>query len=273
MMSSKMKPAKTKTTLDSSQRTSGPAGGKDDEVSRELQEKSHQDIDIVLKELETRLDGLSQSEADSRLKEHGPNEIVLLGLVLRFYQEMRAYNAAEKLKAMVSNTATVVRGGKEFEVPLKMLVPGDIIQLAAGDLVPADVRVLLAKDLFLNQSVLTGEFLPVEKKAASISEDNPNPLELPNICFMGSNVESGSATAVIVHTGDQTYFGSLAGSIPVCRGSRADSRDAAYDSDCQSIHCCCRSLAGHYTGVLCDSDPGSEDLVYTQVWRLIGFNP
>jgi Mg2+-importing ATPase len=210
-------------------------------------------------ELVTRLDGLSQSEADSRLKKYGPNEIarekrqsglmrllsniknplvillaslgvvsfltgdmratavifimVLLGVVLRFYQEMRADNAAEKLKAMVSNTATVVRGGKESEVQLKLLVPGDIIRLSAGDLVPADVRVLLAKDLFLNQSALTGESLPVEKKAASLPSDNQNPLELVNICFMGSNVESGSATAVVVHTGDQTYFGSLAASI------------------------------------------------------------
>jgi Mg2+-importing ATPase len=254
-----MKPAKTKTAPNSSQHPGRLAGGKDAEVSADLLEKSRENIDTVLKELETRLDGLSQSEADSRLKKYGPNEsarekrqsglmrllgnvknplvilltalgvisfltgdmratvvifvMVLLGVVLRFYQEMRADNAAEKLKAMVSNTATLVRGGKESEVPLKMLVPGDIIQLAAGDLVPADVRVLLAKDLFLNQSALTGESLPVEKKAASVSADIQNPLELPNICFLGSNIESGSATAVVVHTGDQTYFGSLAASI------------------------------------------------------------
>ncbi len=139
--------------------------------------------------------------------------MVVLGVVLRFFQEMRADNAAEKLKAMVSNTATLVRGGKEEEVSLKMLVPGDIIRLAAGDMVPADVRVLSAKDLFLNQAALTGEALPVEKKAAPASADVQNPLELPNICFLGSNVESGSATAVVIHTGAQTYFGSLAVSI------------------------------------------------------------
>jgi Mg2+-importing ATPase len=224
-----------------------------------LLEKARADTDTVLKELDSQLDGLSQAEADSRLKKYGPNEIarekpqsglmrllsnvknplvilltvmgvisfltgdiratfvifvtVLLGVVLSFYQEMRADNAAERLKAMVSNTATLVRSGKESEVPLKMLVPGDIILLAAGDLVPADVRLLLAKDLFLNQSALTGESLPVEKKAASASIDVQNPLELPNICFLGSNVESGSATAVVVHTGDRTYFGSLATSI------------------------------------------------------------
>ena len=139
--------------------------------------------------------------------------MVILGVVLRFFQEMRADNAAEKLKAMVSNTATLVRGDKEAEVSLKMLVPGDIIRLAAGDMVPADARVISAKDLFLNQAALTGEALPVEKKAAQASADVQNPLELPNICFLGSNVESGSATAVVIHTGNQTYFGSLAVSI------------------------------------------------------------
>lgn len=139
--------------------------------------------------------------------------MVVLGVVLRFFQEMRADHAAEKLQAMVSNTATLVRGGKEEEVSLKMLVPGDIIQLAAGDMVPADVRVLSAKDLFVNQTALTGEALPVEKKTAPASGDVQNPLDLPNICFLGSNVESGAATAVVIHTGDRTYFGSLAASI------------------------------------------------------------
>ena len=235
------------------------AGVKGAHVSDQLLEKACTDAETVLRELESRLDGLSQTEADSRLKQFGPNEIarekrqsavmrllsnvknplvllltalgvlsfltgdlratvvifvmVVLGVVLRFVQEMRADNAAEKLKAMVSNTATLVRDGKEAEVPLKMLVPGDIIRLAAGDMVPADVRVLSAKDLFLNQSALTGESLPVERKADAASPDVQNPLELPNICFLGSNVESGSATAVVIHTADKTYFGSLAASI------------------------------------------------------------
>jgi Mg2+-importing ATPase len=139
--------------------------------------------------------------------------MVVLSVVLRFFQEMRADNAAAKLQAMVSNTATLVRDGKEEEVSLKLLVPGDIIRLAAGDMVPADVRVLSAKDLFLNQAALTGEALPVEKKAAPAPADVQNPLDLPNLCFLGSNVESGSATAVVIHTGGRTYFGSLAASI------------------------------------------------------------
>jgi P-type Mg2+ transporter len=139
--------------------------------------------------------------------------MVVLGVVLRFFQEMRADDAAEKLKAMVSTTATVVREDKDEEVPLKSLVPGDIIRLAAGDMTPADVRVLSAKDLFLNQAALTGESLPVEKKADPAPIEIANPLELPNICFLGSNVESGSAMAVVIHTGDRTYFGALAHSI------------------------------------------------------------
>ena len=139
--------------------------------------------------------------------------MVVLGVVLRFYQEMRADHAAEQLKAMVSNTATVVRDGAEAEMPLKLLVPGDIIHLAAGDMVPADVRLLTAKDLFLNQAALTGEALPVERKAELAAADSENPLDMPNLCFLGSNVESGSASAVVIHTGERTYFGALAASI------------------------------------------------------------
>ncbi len=247
------------TTLNPSQRPGNLTGGNEAIVSDQLLEKARADTATVLKELASQLNGLSQAEADVRVKQIGLNEIarekrqsawlrlwdnvknplvilltalgvlsyltgdlramvvifvmVLLGVVLRFYQEMRADNAAEKLEAMVSNTATVVRDGQEEEVALKMLAPGDIIRLAAGDMVPADVRVLSAKDLFLNQAALTGESLPVERKAAPTPADVQNPLELPNICFLGSNVESGSATAVVIHTGDRTYFGSLATSI------------------------------------------------------------
>ncbi len=139
--------------------------------------------------------------------------MVILGVVLRFVQETRADNAAEQLRAMVSSTATVVRDNADKEIPLRMLVPGDIVRLGAGDMVPADVRVLSAKDLFLNQAALTGEALPVEKTAADAAADAQNPLELPDICFLGSNVESGAATALVVRTGARTYFGSLAASI------------------------------------------------------------
>jgi Mg2+-importing ATPase len=139
--------------------------------------------------------------------------MVLLGIVLRYVQESRADSAAEKLKAMVSTTATVVRNGQRREISLKELVPGDIVHLSAGDMVPADVRLLSAKDLFLNQAALTGESMPVEKLTAPVRDEAGNPLEMSNICFLGSNIESGTGQAVVVQTGSGTYFGSLAGSI------------------------------------------------------------
>ena len=139
--------------------------------------------------------------------------MVLLGIVLRYIQESRADTAAEKLKAMVSTTATVVRDGKRAEIALKELVPGDVVHLSAGDMVPADVRLISARDLFINQAALTGEAMPVEKLPAAVTSEAPNPLELSNICFLGSNIESGTGLAVVVQTGSQTYFGSLAGSI------------------------------------------------------------
>ncbi len=139
--------------------------------------------------------------------------MVILGIVLRYIQEMRADNAAEKLKAMVCTHATVCRDGKDTEIPLKMLVPGDTIKLGSGDMVPADVRVLSAKDLFLNQAALTGESMPVEKNAAASVPPGNNPLDACNTCFLGSNVESGTATALVVNTGDKTNFGSLASHI------------------------------------------------------------
>ena len=143
--------------------------------------------------------------------------MVLLGIVLRYFQESRADLAAEKLQAMVSTTATAIRDGKRHEVPLQELVPGDIVALSAGDMIPADVRVISAKDLFLNQAALTGESLPAEKSSAAVGESIQNPLEMSDLCFMGSNVESGTGTAVVVHTGGATYFGALASSITGAR--------------------------------------------------------
>jgi len=139
--------------------------------------------------------------------------MVLLGIVLRYFQESRADKAAEQLQAMVSTTVTAIREGKRQEIPLQELVPGDIVALSAGDMVPADGRVLSAKDLFLNQAALTGESLPVEKTPAAVDESAQNPLEMGNLCFMGSNVESGTGVVAVVHTGSETYFGSLASSI------------------------------------------------------------
>ncbi len=139
--------------------------------------------------------------------------MVILGITLRFFQEMRADNAAEELRAMVKTTATVLRDGAKQEVPLKAIVPGDIVFLSAGDMVPADVRVLSAKDLYLNQATLTGEAMPVEKMALPTPATIENPLEMHSTAFLGSNVESGTAMAVAIQTGKDTYFGSLAASL------------------------------------------------------------
>jgi len=139
--------------------------------------------------------------------------MVLLGVVLRFFQELRSDTAAAKLQAMVGTSATVMRGGLRREIPLAEVVPGDIVQVSAGDMVPADVRIIAEKDLHVNQATLTGESLPAEKTAASVAAPGTEPLELANVCFMGSNVEVGSATAVVVATGSGTYLGTLAVSI------------------------------------------------------------
>nr|WP_307905893.1 HAD-IC family P-type ATPase [Clostridium botulinum] len=133
--------------------------------------------------------------------------MVTLGVILKFIQELKADNSAEKLKSMVSTTATVVRDGVEIEVPLKMIVPGDVVHLSAGDMIPADIQLIKSKDLFVNQSALTGESLPVEKKV--IEGQWKDELENPNLCFMGTNVESGTAFAVVLSTGKQTSFGKL----------------------------------------------------------------
>jgi len=144
--------------------------------------------------------------------------MVLLSGLLRFFQERRASLAAQKLQEMVRVTCTVVRrddegNPREHEIPIRDLVPGDVIKLSAGDMVPADVRLLSAKDLFVTQSTLTGESLPVEKVATTVADPPPNPLELPNIAFLGTNVTSGTATALVINTGEATYLGSIAESL------------------------------------------------------------
>src|SRR5476649_1676657 len=113
--------------------------------------------------------------------------MVFLGVLLRFVQEARADAAAEKLKAMINVTATVVRGGQEKEIPLRQLVPGDVVKLSAGDMIPADVRLIAANDLFIAQGTLTGESLPVEKLDARETRTGIAPLELANICFLGTS--------------------------------------------------------------------------------------
>jgi Mg2+-importing ATPase len=144
--------------------------------------------------------------------------MVGISVLLSFTQEFRSSRAAEKLKAMVRNTSTVTRRAEDghaerIEVPVEELVVGDIVHLGAGDMVPADLRLLAAKDLFISQAILTGESLPVEKAAPNATTgpgSADGPLDLPTVCYMGTNVVSGTATAVVLATGSRTYLGSLA---------------------------------------------------------------
>jgi len=147
--------------------------------------------------------------------------MVLLSTIVRFTQEFRSQTAALALRALVSTSTAVERNGDEFvgnlppmrrrEIPMDELVPGDIVYLSAGDMVPADVRLITAKDLFVSQSSLTGEALPVEKVDRAAEPVAALGLtELPTICFMGTNIVSGTATAVVVSTGGNTSFGSMA---------------------------------------------------------------
>ena len=152
--------------------------------------------------------------------------MVLLSTLLRFWQEFRSNQAAEELKAMVRSTTAVLRAGMERpqEIPISALVPGDIVQLSAGDMIPADVRLISAKDLFVSQAMLTGESIPVEKYPVPPSKDSKplagaarGLLDLDTACFMGSNVVSGSATAVVAVTGNGSYFGAMAKDIAGAR--------------------------------------------------------
>ena len=150
--------------------------------------------------------------------------MVILAVTTAFIQEHRSNDAAAQLRAMVKSTASVKRRGTNqaaaegqsdgfIELLMERLVPGDIVRLSAGDMIPADLRLLSAKDLFINQAALTGEAMPFEKSAVTCDATVTDPFNLPNLCFMGGSVVSGFATGVIVHTGARTYFGQLADSI------------------------------------------------------------
>jgi Mg2+-importing ATPase len=180
-----------------------------------------------------------------------PRPIIIISMMaaisvgLQFWQEYRSALAAEKLKALVRTTATVLRRAGEGaqpeirEVPIRELVSGDLVRLSAGDLVPADVRLISSRDLYVSQAALTGEALPVEKHdtlglatdhfANPPSSEPRSQFELADICFLGTNVVSGAATAIVVATGAHTYFGSLARSIV---GKRAET---SFDRGVKSV--------------------------------------
>lgn len=144
--------------------------------------------------------------------------MVLISVGLSYYQESKSGKAVEKLNAMVQTNCHVIRGGQEVEVAMSEIVPGDIVALQAGSIIPADLRLLTAKDFFVSQSSLTGESMPVEKHADTPTEPSKAVIEMPNAVFQGSNVVSGSARALVVNTGIRTHFGSISeklGSAPV----------------------------------------------------------
>src|SRR3974390_342722 len=141
--------------------------------------------------------------------------MVVLAITTAFIQEHRSNEAAARLVAMVHTTESVRRRPNQSddpysEVPIDCLVPGDVVRLSAGDMIPADVRLLEAKDLFVNQSTMTGESMPAEKHAEACTAEHLDPFDLPNLCFMGANVVTGYGTGVVLRTGSRTFFGKLA---------------------------------------------------------------
>ena len=160
--------------------------------------------------------------------------MIVVSTLMRFFAEYRSTRAAEQLRKMVRTTTTVLRQrvvtdaagesrlkSDKIEVPMEEVVPGDLIHLSAGDMIPADIRLISAKDLFVSESSLTGEAMPVEKRdlLSEVVEKSVrasgkgNPLEQTNLCFMGTNVISGSGLGVALATGDRAYFGSIASNI------------------------------------------------------------
>jgi Mg2+-importing ATPase len=209
----------------------------------------HGPIDVLLAELHAARGGLTTDEARQRLDAVGPNEparaprtaglvqillllanplvitllilgervnasiivlMVALSVVLNFVQTYRSHRVAERLRAAVAPTATACRDGTWGEIRRRDLVPGDVVRLGAGDRVPADARLLEARDLHVQQAALTGESMPVEKDAGAIEVAPRQPADARNAVFLGTSVVSGTATALVVATGPATAFGDIA---------------------------------------------------------------
>ncbi|OIO37716.1 MAG: magnesium-translocating P-type ATPase [Candidatus Omnitrophica bacterium CG1_02_49_16] len=135
--------------------------------------------------------------------------MILMSVWLSFIQEYRSGKEAEKLSEMVRATSTLIRNGKKREIKMRHIVPGDLVDLYAGDMIPADLRILSCKDLFINQSSLTGESFPIEKFASPILPKSASFSDMSNVAFMGSSVVSGTAIGLAIKTGARTQFGEL----------------------------------------------------------------
>ncbi len=136
--------------------------------------------------------------------------MVFLSVILNFYQETKATLAADKLKAIIHTKTTVIRNNRKQEIFLKNVVPGDMVSLYSGTIIPGDIRLISSKDLFINQAMLTGESLPVEKHVTDSDLKEKGIIEFCNLCFLGTSVESGVAMALVLNTGKNTYLGSVA---------------------------------------------------------------
>lgn len=136
--------------------------------------------------------------------------MVVLSTLLSFVQERRSSQAAEKLKALVSTRIRVQRDGRDEDLDVALVVPGDVVHLAVGDIIPADLRLLDGKDLFVNEASLSGESLPADKHPAVPDASADSAFDLKNLCFMGSHVVSGTAHGVVLRTGAATFFGHIA---------------------------------------------------------------
>ena len=139
--------------------------------------------------------------------------LILISTLLEFIEVFRSNNAAEKLKELVQTTAEVIRNGKKMTISLKDIALGDMVILSAGDMIPADIRLIESKDLYISQSSITGESDAVRKECLTNLEsidEIDSITDLDTICFMGTNVVSGSAKGIVIKTGDNTYFGKVA---------------------------------------------------------------
>jgi len=153
--------------------------------------------------------------------------MIIIGVVMRYIQETRSERAVQALQDLVTVTATVLRDGAETQVDIEQLVPGDVIRLSAGDIIPADVQLLTSDDMHVDQHILTGESLPVEKSAAGLESDDP--MDNQRLCFQGSTVQTGYATAIVTAIGSETFFGSIAASV------RSQRTPTAFDEGMRSF--------------------------------------
>ncbi len=145
--------------------------------------------------------------------------MILLSVFLSYFQERKSSKASEKLQKMIQTIVIVVRGNNEMQIAIEDIVPGDIVILTAGSIIPADVRIIFAKDFFVSQSSFTGESMPVEKYSVVTSSESKDILEFENACFQGSNVISGSAKALVVNTGTFTVLGSISQELSSAKGA------------------------------------------------------